>query len=79
MNSFVVCSDICPGPPNRDPMDSEKRLRVYTSAATMARHEWRVDKSSGKNVKKSECVLRRSPLGGTNFFPCYRRPPARTR
>ena len=51
VNSLIVCSAICPGPPNCDPMDSEKRLRVYTSAATMARHEWRVDKSSDKTRK----------------------------
>ena len=51
VNSLIVCSAICPGPPNRDPMDSEKRLRVYTSAATMARHEWHVDKSSAKTRK----------------------------
>ena len=28
----------CPGPPNREPTDSETRLRVYTSASAMARH-----------------------------------------
>ena len=33
VNSFIVCSAFCPGPPNRDPMDSEKRLRVHTSQA----------------------------------------------
>ena len=48
MNSFIVGSAFCPGPPNRDPMDSEKRLRVYKSSATMARHVWRVDKAPAK-------------------------------
>ena len=28
VNLFIVCSAFCPGPPNRDPMDSEKPLRV---------------------------------------------------
>ena len=32
----------------------------------MSRHEWRVDKSAARTRKKSECVLRRSPIGGTN-------------
>ena len=46
VNSFIVCSAFCPGPPNRDPMDSKKQLRVYTSGRTMARHVWCVDKKS---------------------------------
>ena len=28
VNSFIACSAFCPGPPNREPTDSEKRLRV---------------------------------------------------
>ena len=38
VNSFIAWSAFCLGPPNCDPMDSEKRLRVYKSSATMARH-----------------------------------------
>ena len=34
VNSFIACSAFCPGPPNSDPMDSEKRLHVYKSSAT---------------------------------------------
>ena len=52
VNSFIACSAFCPGPPNRDPKDSEKRWRVYTSTAMMARHAWRVYKSSGKQHTK---------------------------
>ena len=52
VNSFVACSAFCPGPPNRDPRDSEKRWRVYTSIAMMARHGWRVDTALGKTHKK---------------------------
>ena len=37
--------------PNHKPMDSEKRLRVYKSSATMARHVWRVDKAPAKTHK----------------------------
>ena len=59
VSSFIACSAFCPGPPNRDPMDSEKLLRVYKSSATMARHSWRVDKAP---AKKSKCVLRSSPI-----------------
>ena len=39
VHSFIVCSAFCPGPPNRDPMDSEKRLRVYKLGSTMARND----------------------------------------
>ena len=53
VNSFIACSAFCPGPPNRDPRDSEKRWRVYASIAMMARHAWRVYKSSDKTQKKS--------------------------
>ena len=75
--SELACSAFCPGPPNRDPMDSEKRLRVYKSSATMARHAWRVDKAPAKthknrNVhldalrsavqKKTQCVFIRPPM-----------------
>ena len=31
VNSFIVCCAFCPGPPNHDPKDSNKRLRVHTS------------------------------------------------
>ena len=41
------------------PGDSEKRWRVYTSTAMMARHVWCVYKSSGRNTQKSEYVFRR--------------------
>ena len=44
VNSFIACSAFCPGPPNCDPMDSEKQWRVYKSSTMMARHAWRVDK-----------------------------------
>ena len=56
VNSFIACRAFCPGPPNCDARDAEKRWRVYTSISMMARHGWRVYKSSGKNTKKSECV-----------------------
>ena len=58
VNTFVVCSAFCPGPrpPNCDPMDSEKRLRAYKSAAAMARHTcWQV---SRPHAQKSECVFK---------------------
>ena len=51
VNSFIACSAFCPGPPNRDPWDSEKWWRVYTSIAMMARHTWRVYESSSKTHK----------------------------
>ena len=38
----INASFFCPGPPNRDPRDFEKRWRVYTSIAMMARHGWHV-------------------------------------
>ena len=41
---FIAGSAFCPGLPNRDPMDSKKHLRVYTSTSSMARHPWRVNK-----------------------------------
>ena len=28
VNSFIACSAFCPGPPNRDPRDSEKCIHV---------------------------------------------------
>ena len=49
-----------------DTMDSEKHLRVYTSAHTMARHGWRVDKAPGQNTQKSECMFRCSPIRCSN-------------
>ena len=58
VNSFIVCSAFCPGPPNRDPMDSEKRLRVYKSGATLARHVWRVDKSPGHPRRNRNACLK---------------------
>ena len=51
VNSFVACSAFCLGPPNHDPVDSEKWLRVYKSSATMARHAWLVDKAPAKTHK----------------------------
>ena len=57
MNLFIAGSAVCPGPPNRDPMDSEKRLRVYKSSATMARHAWRVDKAPVKAHKNQNAHL----------------------
>ena len=48
VNLFIAYTAFSPGPPNRDPMDSEKRLRVYKSSTTMARHAWRVDKAPAK-------------------------------
>ena len=47
VNSFIVCSAFSLEPLNRDPMDSEKQLRVYTSGCSMACHVWRVDKVPG--------------------------------
>ena len=57
VNSFIACSTFCPGPPNRDPMDSEKRMRVYKSSATMARHAWRIDKAPTKTHKNRNARL----------------------
>ena len=57
MNSFIAGSAFCPGLPNREPTDSEKRLRVYKSSATMARHAWRVDKDSTKRHKNGNARL----------------------
>ena len=57
VNSFIACSAFYPGRPNRDPRDSEKRWRVYTSIAMMARHAWRVYKSSGKkHTNRNACT-----------------------
>ena len=43
--------------PNCDPMDSEKRLRVYKSSATMACHAWCVDKAPAKPHKNRNAGL----------------------
>ena len=64
VNSFIACSALCTGPPNRDPRDSEKLWRVYTSIAMMApvaclQVFW-------QNTQKSEWVCRRSPIGRPN-------------
>ena len=57
VNSFIACSAFYPGPPNSDLRDSEKRWRVYTSITMMARHAWRVYKSSGKNKQnRNACI-----------------------
>ena len=60
MNLFIACSAFCPGLPNCDPMDSDKRLRIYKSSATMARHAWCVDK---------ECAFTELPTG--TEFPYF--------
>ena len=73
VNSFIACSAFCLGPPNRDPRDSEKRWRVYTSIAMMARHAWRVFKS-----KTSECMYRRSLIGGMKIICVFTHHPMRT-
>ena len=57
MNSFIAGSAFCSGPPNRGPLDSEKRLRVYKSSATMALHAWRVDKAPAKTHKNRNARL----------------------
>ena len=54
MNSFIAGSVFCPGLPNREPTDFEKRLRVYKSSAMMARHAWRVDKALAKTHKNRQ-------------------------
>ena len=38
-------------------MDSEKRLRVHKSSATMARHAWRVDKAPAKTHENRNARL----------------------
>ena len=58
VNSFIVCSAFCLGPPNRDPTDSEKRLRVYKSGATMACHVWRVDQPPGHTHRNRNACLK---------------------
>ena len=70
VNSFIVCSAFCPGPPNRDPMDSEKRLRAYKSAATMAHHTWRVDKSPGHTHRNRNACLKFLRFIMGNIFAC---------
>ena len=57
VNSFIAGSAFCPGLPNHEPMDSEKRLRVYKSSATIARHAWRVDKAPAKTHKNRNAHL----------------------
>ena len=42
---------------HREPTDSEKRLRVYKSSATMARHAWHVDKAPAKTHKNRNARL----------------------
>ena len=68
VNSLIVCSAICLGHPTVTPWDSEKRLHVYTSATTMARHEWRVDKSSDKTRKNRMHVKTLSARRHNNIF-----------
>ena len=46
------------GATERDPMDSEKRLHVYKSGATMACQAWRVDKSSGNTRRNRQACLK---------------------
>ena len=58
VNLFIVCSAFCPWPPNHDPMDSEKQLRVYTSRRTMACHVWRVDKAPGHTHRNWNACLK---------------------
>ena len=58
VNSFIVRSAFCPGPLNRDPMDSEKQLHVYTSGRTMACHVWRVDKAPGHTHRNRNACLK---------------------
>ena len=61
---------VTPGIPRND--------GVYTFIAMMARHTWRVYKSSGRNTQKSESVFRRSPLGGTKIICVFTRNPTRS-
>ena len=70
VNSFIVCSAFCPGPPNRDPMDSEKQLHVYTSGRTMARHVWRVDKAPGHPRRNRNACLKVLRLSMGKIFAC---------
>ena len=69
-NSFIVCSAFCPGPPNRDPMDSEKQLRVYMSVRTMARHVWHVDKAPGHPRRNRNACLKVLRLSMGKMFVC---------
>ena len=68
VNSLIVCSAICPGPPNRDPHGLRETIacihvsRNYGAPRVAC---WQVFR---QNSQKSECVLRRSPLGGTKHF-----------
>ena len=50
VNSFIVCSAFCPGPPSRDPMGS--------SGSTMAHHVWHVDKAPGHTRKNQNACLK---------------------
>ena len=63
-SSFIDGSAFSPGAPKRVPSDSEKHMRVYTSSHVCHSHEWRIDTATGKTLKKTECVLRRPPIGG---------------
>ena len=70
VNSFIFCRAFCPGPPNRDPMDSEKQLRVYTSGRTMKRHMWRVDKAPGHTRKYRNTCLKVLRLSMGTIYVC---------
>ena len=70
VNSFIVCSALCQGPPNCDPMDSEKQLRVYMSDSTMARHMWRVDKAPGHTRRNQNACLKVLRLSMGKMFAC---------
>ena len=61
--------------PNREPTDSEKRLRVYKSSAMMACHAWYVDKAPTKTHKNRNARLDalRSAVPKKNFM--FIRPP----
>ena len=78
VNSFIDCSAFWPGPPNRVPSDSNKHLRVYTSSRTMSRPRVACWHSSRQNSQKTECVLRRLPIGGWKKICGFKRHPMRT-
>ena len=70
VNSFSVCSAFCPGLRNRDSMNSEKRLRVYTSGSTMACHVWCVDKAPSHTCRNRNACLKVLRLSMDKMFSC---------
>ena len=57
-SELIDGSAFCPGAPKRVPQTPR------TSSHKCHSHMWRADMATGKTLKKTECVLRRSLIGG---------------